>query len=121
MNSTINSNCCNRTLYIFKDNLVNYPFWIYGNITYSQYISQLQNRSNGSKIATCPSTLPFVNATTNVCFVCPSHLPIYNLTSGTCFAGCHSLGLILNLTTHQCGFNTTCALGMYWNSQTLKC
>ena len=65
MNSTVNSNCCNRTLYIFRDNLLGYPFWIYGNTTYQNYTASLQNRTNGSKIAVCPASLPFVNVSTN--------------------------------------------------------
>ena len=102
MNNTLNSNCCNRTLYIFRDNLLTTAPWIYGNITYQQYQSSVLTRANGSKIATCPPSLPFVNVTTNGCFLCPSKTPVYDLSLSKCIPSCQSQGFVMNNISHKC-------------------
>ena len=102
MNNTLNSNCCNRTLYTFRDNLLTTAPWIFGNITYQQYQTSVLKRANGSKIATCPPSLPFVNVTTNGCFLCPSKTPIYDLNLSKCIPACPINGMILNNQTHKC-------------------
>lgn len=122
MNSTVHSNCCNRTLYIFRDNLASYPFWIYGNTTYQNYTASLNKTANGSKIALCPATLPFVNVSTNQCFVCPPSLPLFNLSSRQCIPACSSnKTLMLNITSHECVINKTCNPGYYFNHQKQRC
>ena len=121
MNNTLNSNCCNRALYIFRDNLQSNGSWIYGNTTYKQYIAQVLKRANGTKIAICPPQLPFVNITTNACFMCPSSKPVYNLSNSSCVLPCQAQGLILNMKIHQCSYNTTCNSGYYFNNITHKC
>ena len=121
MNSTLNSNCCNRGLYIFRDNLVGSSSWVYGNMTYQQYQASVLKRANGTKIATCPSSTPFVNTSTNICFKCPSSNPVYDLGLSKCVPACQAKGLILDMKTRQCAYNTTCAVGLYWNNVTHKC
>lgn len=120
MNDTLNSNCCNRTVYLFRDNLLSYSFWIYGNTTYSKYQAALLARANGTKMATCPSSLPFVNVSTNGCFACPPARPIYDLGLGRCVPPC-AKGLVLDVKLHQCAVNKSCPFGEYWNNATQKC
>ena len=121
MSSTLNSNCCNRTLYTFRDNLAGYSSWIYGNITYQQYQASVIKRANGTKIANCPVSTPFVNISNNACYKCPSNKPVYDLGLSKCVPACQNTGLILDMKTHQCAYNTTCNIGYYWNNVTHKC
>jgi hypothetical protein len=121
MTDTVDSNCCNRSIYVFRDNLVGYPLWIYGNISYQNYTAELLVLSQGKKMAVCPASLPFVNFTTNACFICPGNRPIFNLTSRTCVVPCSQDGLIMNYQSHQCEYNTSCQDGYYFSNLTLKC
>ena len=122
MNSTVHSNCCNRTLYVLRDNLASYPFWIYGNTTHQNYTASLLNRTNGSKVAVCPANLPFVNVSTNQCFVCPPSDPLYDLGQSKCIPACSSnSSLMLNITSHTCVINRTCNPGYFFNNKTQNC
>jgi hypothetical protein len=121
MTETVNSDCCKKITYLFRDNLAENSQWIYGNITEKQYRDNLTEREKSGKMAACPSTLPFVNVTLNECFVCPKDKPIFDLGKRTCVEGCEAKKLVLNVTTHECSHNLTCATGMVFNHQTLKC
>lgn len=65
MNETVNSDCCKKVSYIFRDNLIDTSQWIYGNSTEKLYRDHILARKGTGNMTKCSPSLPFVNEALN--------------------------------------------------------
>ena len=99
----------------YKDNLIA-KNWIYGNITASQYKLQVFAASIKYNLTSCPSSKPYVNPVTQICFNCPAGLN-FSLGQKTCVV-CPN-NFTFNLVTLVC--QSPCNNSQVFNSTTKKC